>query len=133
MSPPKPRCVLRRIRPRRTGRWVGITAIAEKIIKPPWPKLEFARDRAPNDGELLYDLGGLQRAQGKIDQSIASMTKAAALDPLNIRVWTDLAATYEGLRQFDEARSMLDRALAIAPDESQVPLCWKSINLPGTG
>jgi TolB-like protein len=88
-----------------------------KDFKAALAELEFARDRAPNDGGLLYDLGGLQRAQGKIDESIASMTKAAALDPLNIRVWTDLAATYEGLRQFDEARGMLDRALAIAPDD----------------
>jgi TolB-like protein len=88
-----------------------------KDFKAALAELELARDRAPNDGDLLYGLGGLQRAQGKIDESIASMTKAAALDPLNIRVWTDLAATYEGLRQFDEARAMLDRALAIAPDD----------------
>jgi TolB-like protein len=88
-----------------------------KDLKAALAELELARDRAPNDGVLLYDLGSLQRAQGKIDESIASMKKAADLDPLNTSVLNGLAWTYEGLRQFDEAHAIQDRAIAIAPDD----------------
>ena len=88
-----------------------------KDLKAALAELELARDRAPNDGDLLYDLGGLQRAQGKIHESIASMKKAADLDPLNGGVLNSLAWTYEGLRQFDEAHAIQDRAIAIAPDD----------------
>ena len=83
-------------------------------------QLEIARERAPNDGAILSALGIFQRARGKVDEALATMKKAADLDPLNLNVWKALAATYSGLRQFAEARSMLERALALARDDMDV-------------
>jgi TolB-like protein len=83
-------------------------------------ELEIARERAPNDGAILSALGIFQRARGKIDEAVATMKKAADLDPLNLSAWKILAITYNGLRRFVDARSMLDRALALAPDDIDV-------------
>jgi tetratricopeptide (TPR) repeat protein len=77
---------------------------------------EKARELAPNDGSILTSFAYLQRALGKIEESLETMKKAADLDPLNPRPWGLLAFTYRGLRQYGEARSMWDRALAVAPD-----------------
>jgi TolB-like protein/cytochrome c-type biogenesis protein CcmH/NrfG len=83
-------------------------------------QLEIARDLAPNDGAILSALGILQRSRGKIDEAVTTMKKAAELDPLNLKVWNTLALTYYGLRQFADARSVLERALALAPDDMDV-------------
>jgi len=80
-------------------------------------ELEKARERAPNDGGVLEAIGLLQRAQGRIQDTLATLKKAADLDPLNTEIWIQLALTYAGLRQFDDAHLMVDRALAITPDD----------------
>ena len=80
-------------------------------------ELETAREHAPNDGGILEFIGLLQRAQGNIQDALATLKKAADLDPLNAEIWILLTTTYAGLRQFDEALSMVDRALAIAPED----------------
>jgi TolB-like protein len=80
-------------------------------------ELETARERAPNDGGVLEAVGLLQRAQGRIQDALATLKKAADLDPLNAEIWIQLALTYAGLRQFEAAHLMVDRALAITPDD----------------
>jgi TolB-like protein/Flp pilus assembly protein TadD len=80
-------------------------------------ELQIALAGAPNDASILSNLGFLQRAQGKVEESLQTLRKAADLDPLNVQAWIGLGETYSGLRKFDQARSMLDRALAIAPDD----------------
>jgi TolB-like protein/Flp pilus assembly protein TadD len=83
-------------------------------------ELEIARAGAPNDASILSNLGALQRAQGKVEESLQTLRKAADLDPLNAQAWVGLGETYSGLRKFDQARSMLDRALAIVPDDFDI-------------
>src|SRR5436305_4398742 len=80
-------------------------------------ELATARERAPNDGGVLEAVGLLERAQGRIQDALATLKKAADLDPLNAEIWIVLGTTYAGLRQFDEAHLMVDRALAITPDD----------------
>src|SRR6266480_5780801 len=80
-------------------------------------ELETARERAPNDGGVLEAVGLLERAQGRVQDALATLKKAADLDPLNAEIWIVLSLTYAGLRQFDEAHLMVDRALAITPDD----------------
>ena len=43
--------------------------------------------------------------------------QAAQLDPRNQDIWANIAWTYRGMRRLAEARTMLDRALAIAPND----------------
>lgn len=78
-------------------------------------ELEKAQERAPKDGAILGALGIFQRTSGKVDEAVTTMQKAAELDPLNLSVWRILASTYSGLRRFADARSMLERALALEP------------------
>src|SRR5438034_10443306 len=80
-------------------------------------ELETARERAPNDGGVLEAVGLLQRAQGRIQDALVTLKKAADLDPLNAEIWIQLALTYAGLRQFEDAHLMVARALAITPDD----------------
>jgi len=80
-------------------------------------ELETAREHAPNDGGILEFIGLQHRGQGNIQDALATLKKAADLDPLNAETWILLTTTYAGLRQFDEAISMVDRALAITPDD----------------
>jgi TolB-like protein/cytochrome c-type biogenesis protein CcmH/NrfG len=95
-------------------------------------EFEIARERAPNDGRILADLGVLQRAQGKINDALVTLRKAAELDPLTVSVWSDLAWTYAGLRRFDEARSTQDRALAVSPDNIVV-IAYKGASYQAEG
>ena len=83
-------------------------------------QLRLAHERAPNDANALLAMGLVKRRQGQIDESIALQREAAALDPLNEDIWVNLGRGLRGLRRFDEARTMIDRAHALAPNESEI-------------
>lgn len=82
--------------------------------------LQTAQDRAPNDANGLLSIGLVKRRQGHIEESIAVQQEAARLDPLNEDIWTNIGRGYRGLRRFEEARTMFDRAHAIAPDDVEI-------------
>ena len=88
-------------------------------------ELNIARESAPNDGDIVFFAGLVQRRQGRVDDCIASLQQAAILDPLNQDILVNLGRTYRGIRRFDEARSLFDRALTIAPNDVAV-LCMKA-------
>jgi TolB-like protein/Tfp pilus assembly protein PilF len=83
-------------------------------------ELSVARQRAPNNSNALLDIALVQRRQGKFDASIDLLQKVSTLDPLNEDVWVNLGRSYRGNRNFDQARRMFDRALAIAPDDTEI-------------
>ncbi|HJT45901.1 MAG TPA: tetratricopeptide repeat protein [Chthoniobacterales bacterium] len=83
-------------------------------------QLQIAHERAPNDASTLLSIGLVNRRQGQIEQSISVQQDAAKLDPLNEDIWTNIGRGYRGLRRFEEARSMFDRAHAIAPDDPEI-------------
>lgn len=59
----------------------------------------------------------MKRRQGKLDESIDRQMQAAQLDPRNQDIWANIGWTYRGMRRMAEARTMFDRALAIAPND----------------
>lgn len=83
-------------------------------------QLQIAHERAPNDANGLLAIGLVKRRQGHIEESIAVQQQAAALDPLNEDIWVNLGRGFRGVRRFDEARTMLDRAHAIAPNDIEI-------------
>ena len=85
-------------------------------------ELALAKERAPNNADVQFYIGLVQRRHDQVPQSIESMLAAAKLDPLNIDIWTNIARTYRGLRQFEQARRMFDHALAIRPHEFDVAI-----------
>jgi TolB-like protein len=104
-------------------------------------ELAIARQRAPNDANVVLASGLVKRRQGKLDEAIALQLEAANLDPLNEDVWVNIGRSYRGLRKFDEARAMYDRAHEIEPNDLAViaqraetylaqgdlDTCWKAI------
>jgi TolB-like protein/cytochrome c-type biogenesis protein CcmH/NrfG len=88
-------------------------------------KLEIAHERAPNDGNILFAIALVKRRQGRLDESIEVQQQSTKLDPLNEDIWVNLGKSYRGARRFDEARTMFDRALTIAPGDPDIA-AWKA-------
>ncbi len=80
-------------------------------------ELQEARQRSPNDGNVIFYTGLVKRRQGKLDEAIELQKKATVLDPRNPDMWANLGRSYRGKRDFQLAREMFDRAFAISPDE----------------
>jgi serine/threonine-protein kinase len=80
--------------------------------------LEEARQRSPNDGNVIFYTGLVKRRQGKLDEAIELQNKATIFDPRNPDMWANLGRSYRGKRDFRAAREMFDRAFAISPDEA---------------
>jgi TolB-like protein/Flp pilus assembly protein TadD len=83
--------------------------------------LQIAHERAPNDANGLLAIGLVKRRQGKIEESITVQQEAARLDPLNEDIWVNIGRGFRGLRRFEEARTAIDRAHSIAPNDLEIP------------
>ena len=79
-------------------------------------ELESALAVAPNDSGLLMMLGWDERREGHFEQAVAHLEKAAELDPHNAQLFASIGGeTLIRLGRYDEARTWLDRSLAITP------------------
>jgi len=83
-------------------------------------ELEKAREQAPNQPLAIQAIGLVKRRQGKLDECLDLLWQAAQIDPLNEDIWMNLAWSYRGMRRFADAHAMVDRAIAIAPNDSEV-------------
>ena len=81
----------------------------------------------PGSSEVPIALGLVARREGHWDQSIAYFEQALALDPRNVELLTDAAATYAMLRQFPAALKLYDRVLDITPNDPDVMALKASI------
>ena len=87
-------------------------------------KLEKAREQAPGDPNVIQGIGLIKRRQGKLEESIQLQLQVAQVDPLNQDNWMNLGWTYRGMRRFADARSAYDRALSIAPSDTEIRGRW---------
>src|SRR5437762_2128279 len=78
-------------------------------------EFEIAKRGLPNEAQAYMAIGAIQRRQGRWVESTANLEKAAALDPKNTSVLTNLASNYMALRNFEAADRTADRTIAIAP------------------
>jgi TolB-like protein/Tfp pilus assembly protein PilF len=79
-------------------------------------ELVLARSTLPNE-PLVSELAGfIDRRQGHWDQSLHHLERALELDPRNFFFLQQLSQSYQKLRRFADAVAMLDRALAVTPD-----------------
>lgn len=83
-------------------------------------ELELAKQGLPNDAQVYLAIGAIQRRQGKWTESTANLEKAVALDPKDANTLTNLASNYIALRNFEAADKTIDRAIAIAPQSSEI-------------
>jgi TolB-like protein/Tfp pilus assembly protein PilF len=78
---------------------------------------EQARQLLPNNSRIPELLAYAARRRGQWDRSESYLNEAEQLDPLNVNLITEQAASFICLRRFPEALRNLDRALNITPDE----------------
>jgi tetratricopeptide (TPR) repeat protein len=80
-------------------------------------ELEIAGKTAPNDPGAFQLRGAIQRRQGHWEESIRNFQRAVELDPRNVVLPQQIAITNEVLRRYAQANLVLDRVLAVQPDE----------------
>jgi TolB-like protein/class 3 adenylate cyclase/Flp pilus assembly protein TadD len=81
-------------------------------------ELAIARRRLPNNAEVYSVTGWIDRRQGRWEDAVKNLEKAAELDPRNSMVLNDLAVLYDVLRRYDEEESVFDRAIAANPSSA---------------
>ena len=78
---------------------------------------EQARLLLPNSSRTLESLAYLERRRGQWDRSESYFQEAERLDPRNLHLLTQHAATYVNRRRLPEALRKLDQILNIIPDD----------------
>jgi eukaryotic-like serine/threonine-protein kinase len=69
----------------------------------------------PGDPELARWRGFIRRRQGRWEESVVELQRAARLNPRAAAGYADIADSYLFMRRYDEAYAALDRALALNP------------------
>jgi serine/threonine protein kinase/Tfp pilus assembly protein PilF len=91
-------------------------------------ELEFAAKTLPNNAGVFELKGYIQRRQGTQEEALRSLERAIDLDPRNSVILQQIALSHRHLRQFAEEKSVLDRALAIEPNNIDIKLELASID-----
>jgi TolB-like protein/Flp pilus assembly protein TadD len=81
-------------------------------------ELEVARQTMPNEPRLFLLKGVIERRQGHWEESIRNLERAVDLDPRNIFTLQQTSLNYLFLRRYRDEEAVLDRALAIAPNDA---------------
>jgi serine/threonine protein kinase/tetratricopeptide (TPR) repeat protein len=79
-------------------------------------ELEVARPTLPNDARLFELKGYIERRRGRWEESTRGLERAIDLDPRNTSLLKDTSTSYAHLRRYADEEAMLERALAIQPD-----------------
>ncbi|HET6837498.1 MAG TPA: tetratricopeptide repeat protein, partial [Gemmatimonadales bacterium] len=88
-------------------------------------ELALARERQPNNADLVFATAAVQRRQGRWTEAVANFGRAAQLNPRSSEVLRNLAETYLLIRNYDLACSTADRAISLSPDLA--PSYWIKI------
>ena len=89
-------------------------------------ELEAARQSLPNNARLLELMGYILRRQGRWNESTENLERAIDLDPRNVFMLQQIALSYDYLRRYADEKLMLNRVLAIVPNdtETQAARAW---------
>jgi TolB-like protein/class 3 adenylate cyclase/Tfp pilus assembly protein PilF len=90
-------------------------------------ELEVARQTLPNDSRVFELKGFIQRRRGRWEESTQNLERAIDLDPRNFFTLQQIAISYGVLRRYAEQISVLDRALAIEPNDVTTKVALASI------
>jgi len=100
-------------------------------------QLEIARKSLPNDPRVFELTGYIARRRGRQEEGLRNLQRAVELDPRNFFTLQQIALSYLNLRRHADAIAVLDRALAIKPDDvdtkitrALVDLDWKGNTRP---
>jgi TolB-like protein/Tfp pilus assembly protein PilF len=100
-------------------------------------ELEIARRSLPNDPRIFELMGYIARRRGHYDEGVRNLERAIEIDPRNFFTLQQIALSYLSLRRYSDEARVLDRALAIKPDDIEtkvtrtlVDLDWKANTKP---
>src|SRR5262249_21389782 len=100
-------------------------------------ELESVRRALPSDPRLFELTGYILRRRGDQEEGLHNLQRAAELDPRNFFTLQQISISYQGLGNYGEAITALDRALGIVPDNvetlaarAQFYLFWKADTRP---
>jgi TolB-like protein/class 3 adenylate cyclase/Tfp pilus assembly protein PilF len=100
-------------------------------------ELDIARRTLPNDPRVFELTGFIARRQGKQEEGLHNIERALELDPRNFYTLQQIALSYSNLRRYSEEAAILNRGLAIKPDDVEtkvvralVELDWKADTRP---
>ena len=79
---------------------------------------EFAivQKSRPDDSDLLFSIGLVQRRQGKLDQALANFKRTSELEPLSHLTILEIGYTLVLLRRYSQAERYYDLAISLVPD-----------------
>ncbi len=96
-------------------------------------ELEIARRTLPNEARVYELLGYVARREGKFEESLHYLERALELDPRNFLTLTQTALSYGQMRRYPDVATILDRALAIYPDNVEAQLSRALVDLNWKG
>jgi serine/threonine protein kinase/Tfp pilus assembly protein PilF len=80
-------------------------------------ELELARRKLPNDADVYWITGLVDRRQGRWTEAVRNFDRAVELDPRNSDFLAEAAGNYSGLRRYSESSELLERWIAVAPHQ----------------
>ncbi len=92
-------------------------------------ELALARKTLPNDPRVFELTGYIERRRGQHEEGLRNLRRAAELDPRNFFILQQIALSDLGLRRYEDEAAVLDRALAIKPDDVDTKVVRASIAL----
>ena len=92
-------------------------------------ELKLAQQSLPNEPLSFEILGFIDRRQGRWAESTKNLERAIELDPQNGGFLKQLADSYVCLRRYADAQRVLERAIAVAPKDSNMRAFRASIEL----
>jgi len=92
-------------------------------------EIALAQKALPNDPASFRVAASIDRRQGRWEEHIRNLQRAADLDPRNPAALQLLAGAYQTLRRYPEAIATLDRALALSPKNAGARLAKAVIDL----
>jgi TolB-like protein/tRNA A-37 threonylcarbamoyl transferase component Bud32/Flp pilus assembly protein TadD len=90
-------------------------------------ELATASQTLPNSPRLFALKGYIERRQGRWEESTRNLERAIDLDPRDFYTLQQVAISYGVLRRYAEEKSVLDRALSIAPDDVDTEVARASV------
>jgi TolB-like protein/class 3 adenylate cyclase/Tfp pilus assembly protein PilF len=100
-------------------------------------ELEVARRSLPNDPRIFELTGYIVRRRGQQEEGVRNLERSVEFDPRNTFTLQQLALSYQRLRRYPEEAAVLDRALAIVPNDvatkttrALVDFNWKAETRP---
>jgi TolB-like protein/Tfp pilus assembly protein PilF len=88
---------------------------------------EVARQTLPNEPRVFELKGYIERRQGRWEESTRNLERAIDLDPRNFYTLQQIGLSYGVLRRYAEQTSVLDRALAIEPNDANTKVALASV------